>query len=188
MLGDVNTSADQDGARARPSMVQHCTNLPRPYSRIHMVQGTKGCLKAIPIASTSKGAARTTSGWRPDEMLRRSSSIRCGRRSRHRRPGAGHGGMDFIEDYRLIKCLRDGTADRHECVRRGRAQRRSCELSCESVADAVGPWTCPTSRAGSGRRPATRDRRILTDSPMECGDRPHSRLFLRPVPLPSGWL
>ena len=23
--------------------------------------------------------------------------------------GAGHGGMDFIEDYRLIKCLRDGS-------------------------------------------------------------------------------
>src|SRR5262249_59196653 len=23
--------------------------------------------------------------------------------------GAGHGGMDFIEDYRLIKCLREGT-------------------------------------------------------------------------------
>jgi hypothetical protein len=24
--------------------------------------------------------------------------------------GAGHGGMDFMEDYRLIKCLREGTA------------------------------------------------------------------------------
>jgi hypothetical protein len=22
--------------------------------------------------------------------------------------GAGHGGMDYIEDYRLIKCLREG--------------------------------------------------------------------------------
>ena len=22
--------------------------------------------------------------------------------------GAGHGGMDFIEDYRLVKCLREG--------------------------------------------------------------------------------
>ena len=25
-----------------------------------------------------------------------------------RAAGAGHGGMDFIEDYRLIKCLRAG--------------------------------------------------------------------------------
>jgi hypothetical protein len=25
-----------------------------------------------------------------------------------RSAGAGHGGMDFIEDYRLIKCLREG--------------------------------------------------------------------------------
>lgn len=23
--------------------------------------------------------------------------------------GAGHGGMDFIEDYRPIKCLREGS-------------------------------------------------------------------------------
>ena len=25
-----------------------------------------------------------------------------------RAAGAGHGGMDYIEDYRLIKCLREG--------------------------------------------------------------------------------
>ncbi len=25
-----------------------------------------------------------------------------------RSQGAGHGGMDFLEDYRLIKCLREG--------------------------------------------------------------------------------
>jgi hypothetical protein len=25
-----------------------------------------------------------------------------------RSQGAGHGGMDFMEDYRLIKCLREG--------------------------------------------------------------------------------
>ena len=24
--------------------------------------------------------------------------------------GAGHGGMDFIEDYRLVKCPREGLA------------------------------------------------------------------------------
>ena len=28
--------------------MQHCTNLPRPYSRIHTVQGTKGMFQGYP--------------------------------------------------------------------------------------------------------------------------------------------
>ena len=38
-LGDVNTSLIKT-ARGKTIMVQHCTNLPRPYSRIQVVQGT----------------------------------------------------------------------------------------------------------------------------------------------------
>ncbi len=30
------------------------------------------------------------------------------REMEERSRGAGHGGMDFMEDYRLIKCLREG--------------------------------------------------------------------------------
>ena len=36
-------------------------------------------------------------------------------RSGEKAEGAGHGGMDFIEDYRLIKCLREGLPDMNVC-------------------------------------------------------------------------
>ncbi len=47
VLGDVNTSLIKT-MRGRTIMVQHCTNLPRPYSRINMVQGTKGLFEGYP--------------------------------------------------------------------------------------------------------------------------------------------
>src|SRR6185436_12956591 len=46
--------------------------------------------------------------------------------------GAGHGGMDFIEDYRLIKCLRDGLPtdmNVHDDV----SHSAVVQLSCQSV-------------------------------------------------------
>ena len=38
---------DQDGARPH-DLRQHCTNLPRPYSRINLVQGTQGLFQGYP--------------------------------------------------------------------------------------------------------------------------------------------
>ena len=58
------------------------------------------------------------------DVARRSSSIRCGRRSPTRPQGAGHGGMDFIEDYRLIKCLREGRPTDMNVYDAAVAQRR----------------------------------------------------------------
>ena len=46
-LGDVNVSLIKT-ARGKTIVVEHCTNLPRPYSRIHMVQGTKGLFQGYP--------------------------------------------------------------------------------------------------------------------------------------------
>ena len=43
---------------------------------------------------------------------------------REQSEGAGHGGMDFVEDYRLIKCLNEGLPDRHQCLSGGVGQRR----------------------------------------------------------------
>ena len=40
-LGDVNVSLIHT-ANGKTIYVNHDTNLPRPYSRIHVVQGTKG--------------------------------------------------------------------------------------------------------------------------------------------------
>jgi predicted dehydrogenase len=106
VLGDVNTSLIKT-ARGRTVMVQHCTNLPRPYSRIHMVQGTKGLFQGYPNRLYLEGRG-TPHRWVDGAEALEQFDHPLWRELEAKAAGAGHGGMDFIEDHRLIKCLREG--------------------------------------------------------------------------------
>ena len=108
MLGDVNTSLIKT-ALGRTVMVQHCVNLPRPYSRINLVQGTKGIFQGYPNRLYIEGRGREHQ-WVDAADARAEFEHPLWRELEARAAGAGHGGMDFIEDYRLIACLRAGTA------------------------------------------------------------------------------
>jgi hypothetical protein len=106
VLGDVNTSLIKT-ALGRTVMVQHCTNLPRPYSRIHMVQGTKGLFQGYPHRLYIEGRGKPHR-WVDAADVRTEFDHPLWVELEARAAGAGHGGMDFIEDYRLIKCLNEG--------------------------------------------------------------------------------
>jgi hypothetical protein len=106
VLGDVNTSLVKT-ALGRTIMVQHCTNLPRPYSRIHMLQGTRGLFQGYPNRVYLEGRGEADQ-WMPADDVVKEFEHPLWREMGERSAGAGHGGMDFLEDYRLIKCLRDG--------------------------------------------------------------------------------
>jgi predicted dehydrogenase len=106
VLGDVNTSLIKT-ARGRTIMVQHCTNLPRPYSRINLVQGTKGLFSGYPHRLYIEGRGRADQ-WVDAATLRAEFEHPLWKEIAAQAEGAGHGGMDYIEDYRLIKCLREG--------------------------------------------------------------------------------
>ncbi|MDH4064490.1 MAG: Gfo/Idh/MocA family oxidoreductase [Acidobacteriota bacterium] len=106
VLGDVNTSLIKT-ALGKTVMVQHCTNLPRPYSRINLVQGTKGIFQGYPNRLYIEGRGREHQ-WVDASAVRDEFEHPLWRELETRAAGAGHGGMDFIEDYRLIKCLREG--------------------------------------------------------------------------------
>jgi hypothetical protein len=106
VLGDVNTSLVKT-ALGRTIMVQHCTNLPRPYSRIHMLQGTKGLFQGYPNRVYVEGRGKLDQ-WVPAEEVVKEFEHPLWREMGERSAGAGHGGMDFLEDYRLITCLRAG--------------------------------------------------------------------------------
>jgi hypothetical protein len=106
VLGDVNTSLIKT-ALGRTVMVQHCTNLPRPYSRIHLVQGTRGLFQGYPNRLYIEGRG-TPHRWVDGAEARKEFDHPLWVELETRAAGAGHGGMDFIEDYRLIKCLREG--------------------------------------------------------------------------------
>jgi hypothetical protein len=107
VLGDVNTSLIKT-ARGRTIMVQHCTNLPRPYSRINMVQGTKGLFEGYPNRFYIEGRGEADR-WQDASAALAEYEHPLWKEIAAQAQGAGHGGMDFIEDYRLIKCLREGT-------------------------------------------------------------------------------
>lgn len=106
VLGDVNTSLIKT-ARGRTIMVQHNTNLPRPYSRIHLVEGTKGIFQGYPNRIYIEGRGREHQ-WVDATEVRDEFDHPLWKEIEEQAAGAGHGGMDFIEDYRLIKCLREG--------------------------------------------------------------------------------
>jgi hypothetical protein len=95
-------------ARGRTIYVEHCTNLPRPYSRIHIVQGTKGLFEGYPNRVYIDGRGREHQ-WQQASDLLAEFEHPLWRELAETAKGAGHGGMDYIEDYRLIKCLREGT-------------------------------------------------------------------------------
>lgn len=106
VLGDVNVSMIKT-ARGKTIVVEHGVNLPRPYSRIHMVQGTKGLFQGYPDRVYIEGRSQPDKWQEAAEVVAQYEhpiwkEIAADAKS------AGNGGMDFIEDYRLVKCLREG--------------------------------------------------------------------------------
>jgi predicted dehydrogenase len=106
VLGDVNVSLIRT-ATGRTICVSHDTNLPRPYSRVHVVQGTRGLFQGYPDRVYIEGRSKAHE-WDAAETYLAEFDHPLWKQMEEQSRGAGHGGMDFLEDYRLIKCLRDG--------------------------------------------------------------------------------
>jgi hypothetical protein len=106
ILGDVNTSLIRT-VRGRTIFVSHDTNLPRPYSRINLVQGTRGLFQGYPDRVYIEGRSKEHT-WDAAEVYREEFDHPLWKELSGDAKGAGHGGMDYLEDYRLIKCLREG--------------------------------------------------------------------------------
>lgn len=89
-------------------MVQHDVSSLRPYSRIHLVSGTKGTAQKYP------GPERISFGhsWikkeELDELYKKYAPPIVKHIGEIAKEVGGHGGMDFIMDWRLIDCLKNG--------------------------------------------------------------------------------
>lgn len=105
-LGDVNTSLIRT-ARGRTITLFHDTNLPRPYSRIDRVQGTKGVIEGYPDRVYIEGRS-PAHRWESFDSCMAEYRHPLWKQIGELARGAGHGGMDFLEDYRLIDALRTG--------------------------------------------------------------------------------
>ena len=105
--GNMNTTLIRTDL-GKTLMVQHDVSTPRPYSRIHLVSGTKG------IAQKWPGPERIAfgHGWMKQDELNKLREEYTPPIVKHigeiAKNVGGHGGMDFIMDWRLIDCLRNG--------------------------------------------------------------------------------
>ncbi len=106
--GNMNTSTIRT-SKGRSIMIQHDTSSPRPYSRIHLVSGTKGMALKYPLPGRF---STSHEGWLDEaeykaleekytpEIVKKIGAVA--------KQIGGHGGMDLIMDWRLIDCLRNG--------------------------------------------------------------------------------
>ncbi|MBE6335649.1 MAG: Gfo/Idh/MocA family oxidoreductase [Lentimicrobiaceae bacterium] len=110
--------------RGKTILIQHNVYTPRPYDRLYQLTGTEGFANKYPIQGFTLKEENIPSDVIPDHEDLDShgfvpSDIRDSLLVAYKHPIAkdieekakqvgGHGGMDFIMDYRLIYCLQNG--------------------------------------------------------------------------------
>jgi predicted dehydrogenase len=106
--GNLNVTTIKTN-KGRTIMLQHDVTSPNVYSRIHKISGTKGsCLKYPQPGKIAFGHKE----WVSEEEFKNLESkyvapivTKVGEMAKQ---VGGHGGMDFLMDWRTIDCLRNG--------------------------------------------------------------------------------
>lgn len=106
VLGDVHTSMIKTKLGKTIYLV-HDTNLPRPYARYNVFQGSQGIYSGVPPRFYFDGQA-PAHRYKPLEDFAAEWDHPLWKADRVRNAKNGHGGMDFLEDLRLIECLQQG--------------------------------------------------------------------------------
>ena len=112
-MGDMNTSIIKT-VMGRTIMVQHNVGTAHPYSRLNLIQGTRGVLQDYPLRiaieeSLGKGV-HAFDEKKTQEIRQKYKHPLWKTRDEiaKRMPVTGHGGMDFLMILRLSYCLQNG--------------------------------------------------------------------------------
>ena len=89
-------------------ILKHDTSSPRPYSRGILVQGTKGIVRKYPEPLVHIETKSPPHEWEAADAYMKEYNHPVWAELEEKSKGAGHGGMDFIEDYRLVNSLLNG--------------------------------------------------------------------------------
>lgn len=110
-------------ARGKSILLQHNVYTPRPYTREYQVTGTKGFANKYPIQGFAFADEKLAEAVPDHENLSSHSfvpkEVKDELMEKYKHPitrdieelaktVGGHGGMDFIMDYRLVYCLHNG--------------------------------------------------------------------------------
>ena len=106
VCGDMNTSIIRT-VNGRTILLQHDVVNPRPYSRLNSIEGTKGIFADYPprifFDGTGKEEWETLDAYKEkyEHPLWKTTGDLA-------RKMGGHGGMDYIQTYRLMDCIKRG--------------------------------------------------------------------------------
>lgn len=149
--GDINTTLLQT-ARGRTIMIQFSMVQSRPYSRINLIAGTKGTFADYPPRLHLDGQSED---WITDlqPYHERYGHPLWKRLTAQAQKSGGHGGMDYVMNWRLIQCLCEGLpldltvydAAAWSCI---------LPLSVASVAKGSAPVTVPDFTRGAWKNQA----------------------------------
>jgi hypothetical protein len=110
VAGDISTSIIKT-ALGRTIMVQWDEQSPRPYSRHNLIAGTKGVLAGFPNRFAIEGVNsfhEWTQGEAWEKFVAQYEHPLFKRIGELAKKMGGHGGMDFIELFRMVECLQNG--------------------------------------------------------------------------------
>jgi predicted dehydrogenase len=145
-LGDVVTTLIKTH-KGQTILITHDTNSPRPYSRKILIQGTKGLARKYPQEKIFIEGTSDRHSWVEISAFEEQYKHPLLTSLEEKAEGAGHGGMDFIEDYRLIQCLREGKPVDSD-VYDGAMINSIIALSEKSIASGSMPVICPDFTRG----------------------------------------
>ena len=151
--GNHNTTSIRTN-KGKTIMLQHDVSSPRPYSRIHQVSGTKGIAQKYPLDG-ERGRISQGHEWISDaeyqELEKKYQPEIVKRIGELAKKVGGHGGMDFLMDWRLIDCLRNGLPLDQD-VYDAAAWSSIVPLSIQSVANRSNSVDVPDFTNGSWKK------------------------------------
>ncbi|HEY4155140.1 MAG TPA: Gfo/Idh/MocA family oxidoreductase [Puia sp.] len=106
--GNMNTSIIRTDM-GRTIMIQHDVSSPNVYSRIHKITGTKGTALKYPLpGKISNGGENWLTEPEMKALEEKYQPAIVKRVGEMAKQIGGHGGMDFLLDWRTVDCLRNG--------------------------------------------------------------------------------
>jgi len=110
-MADMNTSIIRT-VMGRTIMVQHNVGTARPYSRLNLIQGTRGVLQDYPLRIAIEGGlgkgAHGFDDKKTQEIREKYKHPLWKQAGEIAKKVGGHGGMDFLMVLRLSYCLQNG--------------------------------------------------------------------------------
>lgn len=135
-------------------LVTHDTSSPRPYSRDILVQGTDGIVRKYPTAKIHIQGKSKGHGWEDLKNYKDDYYHPLWTQMEKEASGAGHGGMDYLEDYRLINALKNGLEPDMD-VYDAAVLSAVTELSSKSIASGSWPIQFPDFTRGMWKQERT---------------------------------